>query len=330
MEDYRLKIEVFKITLNHNEEKITDPNFRNFLDLKFSKKEKDLSDSDLFIEFNTDLSNKLNNKGEYLQIGKGSKRAFSVLNLPILDSKNQYIYGVLKGGLKGDNKTSSDFSNKETDESLDDKVINNKHFFLLYLPLESNVGFVFFQGYPQENIRLEFLNFLSRNVFKLGRSYNKIHQEPYLPKELKTEFSKGASISQLTFSDRVLSSDLSGKGTYTNGPSHYRLKVIIEPVGDGVINVDDFEKNYLEKFISKTALGKSLKKFNTKKGRIKKNSRETPFKIGGINEILPIIHLGEEYVDERGTPLFNSVKKYCLKVLESIKTEVYKKNKLID
>lgn len=331
MSKYELKLEVFKITLNHNKEKVTDSNFRDFLKGKFDPKNKNLDDKNLQKKFIEDLSNRLDNKGEYHQIGKNSKKAFSILKTPSYDSKQSFFHGVLKGGFKGDNKTSSDFKDRSSENSLNDKVINNKHFFLFYMPLESNTGFLFFQAYPQENVRLEFVNFLGRYIFKLNRDYNKVFVEPYLPKEIKEEFSNGSTVSQITFTDRVLSSNLSGSNSFTNASSHYRIKVIVEPTGDGNLNLKDFEKKFYKKIISNSALGKKLKKY-TAKGKLKKDGRETPFKIGGTDEILPLIQLGDDYLDKNKNPDFKKLKNYCINLIETIKSDFYDKSKtkLID
>ncbi len=326
MKDYKLKIEVFKLRLNNNVEKVTDPTFRDLFKLKYLE-DTELSDEDLFLKFNKDLSNKLDNKGEYHQLGKKAKKAFSVLEIPTLSSKGQYVYGLLKGGVKGDNKTSSDISDKNRSESLDNKVINNKHFFLLYTPLESNVGFLIFQSYPQENIRIDFATFLSRNIFKHGIIYNKIHVEPFLPEEIKEEFKTGATISQLTFTDRVLSNNLSDQLTIQNGTSHYRVKVIIEPTGEGELSLEKLDKDFISSIREKMAFGIPLKRFDKSGGKIKKDGRETTFKLGGIDEILPVIHLGEAYVDKQENPIFKEVKNYSVNLLEKIKKEFYEKTK---
>ena len=326
MSNYKLKVEVFKLTLNHNKEKVSDPSFRDLLHIKFSPKN-DLKDNEIYKVFNKDLSNRLDNKGEYHQVTEKSKRAFSVQNIPQLNSGESYLFGVLKGGVKGDNKTSSNMTDKDQSDSLDGKVINNEHFFLIYFPLESNTGFVFFQSYPQENIRTDFITFLSRNIFCYERIYHRIKPEAYLPKELKSEFSKGSEVSQLTFTDRILSSDLSGEGSFTNGPSHYSVKVIIEP-RDGKIKTDTFEKKFLEKIIGNSALGKKLEKFAKRRGKLKKGGQETAFKIGGVDEILPIVQLGSEYIDTKtGKPNYESLRKYCLNLLTSIKNDFYKNSK---
>lgn len=326
MNNYKLKIEVFKFTLKHKPEKVTDPTFRNLFNLKYGKDD-ETKDEELLKEFNIDLSNKLNNGGAYIQIGKKAKKAFSILKLPNLSSESHISSGILKGGYKGNNKTSSDFSNKNDSEPLDGKVINNKHYFLLYTPLESNVGFLIFQSYPQENIRLDFATFLAREIFKHDKMYLNMGIEPFLPKKIKEEFNKGATVSQLTFSDKVLSSSLSKKSSIKNGPSHYNIKVIIEPTGKGNLKAEGLDSGIFQQIKNLIALKKPLDEFAKTRGKIKKDGRETSFKLGGLDEILPIIQLGEHYLEENDTPKFIEVNKRCLKLLETIKAEFYEKTK---
>lgn len=326
MSNYKLKIEIFKFTLIHKPEKVSDPTFRNLYNLKYGKDD-ETKDEELLKEFNTDLSNKLNNRGAYIQTGENSTKAFSVSELPNLSSESHISSGILKGGYKGNNKTSSDFVNKNESETLDGKVINNKHYFLLYTPLESNVGFLIFQSYPQENIRLDFATFLTREIFRHDKTYLNMDLEPFLPKKIKEEFNKGATVSQLTFTDKVLSRNLSDKSSIINGPSHYNIKVIIEPTGKGNLKAENLDNGILQQIKKLVALKKPLNKFEKTRGKIKKDGRETSFKMGGLDEILPIIHLGEDYLEENGTPKFNEVNKRSLKLLETIKEECYEKTK---
>eukprot|EP01090_Pellita_catalonica_P014902 TRINITY_DN389_c0_g2_i1.p1 TRINITY_DN389_c0_g2~~TRINITY_DN389_c0_g2_i1.p1 ORF type:complete len:274 (-),score=40.21 TRINITY_DN389_c0_g2_i1:23-844(-) len=257
MDDYKLKIEIFKFKLKHKPEKVLDPSFRDLFSLKYGESE-EISDTELLKKFNTDLSNKLNNKGEYIQIGKKAKKAFSVHELPNLSSENHVSFGVLKGGYKGKNKTSSDFEDKSTNESLDGKVINNEHFFLLYTPLDNNIGFLIFQSYPQENIRLDFATFLVRTIFKHDKTYLNMEVEPFLPEQIKNDFKKGATVSQLMFTDNILAGNLSDKSTILNGPSEYRVKVIIEPTGKGNLKAENLDNGVFKQIRKLIALKKPL------------------------------------------------------------------------
>ncbi|CAA0143700.1 hypothetical protein [Tenacibaculum maritimum] len=327
MNDYKLKLEVFKLTLNASNS-VEDPNFRDMFSLKFSEGQRELNNIELFVNYNRFLSQSLDNKGEYHQINKKSKRAFSLSKLPKLNSKNQYVYGFVKGGFKGDNKTSSNIIDKNESESLDNKVIDNQHFFILYTPLESDTGFLIFQSYPQESIRLEFVNFISRYIFKHGKTYRKPKIQPYLTKAIKDEFKEGAIISQMTFTDKVMSNVLSNSRSFSNEPSHYKVKVVIEPSGEGKLTYKNFNDfNFFDKFKNKVILGKPLNDYFKKKGQLSKSGDKTPFTINGGDDILPIVRLGSGYLNDKGTPNFESVKKYSFELLKDIKEEFYENNK---
>lgn len=329
MNDYKLKLEVFKLTLKETD-KIDDPNFRNLFNLKFLDREEEIDDAELLGRYNKFLSEELDNKGEYHQINRKSKRAFSLSNAPTLNSKENYVYGFVKGGFKGDNKTSSSIKDKDNSESLDNKVINNEHFFLLYTPLNSNIGFLIFQSYPQESIRLEFVNFLSKNIFRHRGSYNKIEAEAYLTKSIKDEFKNGATVSRMTFTDRVLKDVISEKKSFANEPDQYRIKVVIEPIGENKLSYNNFDRfSFFEKIKNKKVFNKTLGSYAKKKGQLSKNGDKTAFTIGGTEDILPIVRLGSGYLDDKEIPNFESIKKYCFKLLEEVKDEFYEQNKPI-
>jgi hypothetical protein len=67
------------------------------------------------------------------------------------------IWGVLKGGSKGKGKTKSPLHDREAEEDLSEDVINDKFFFYLNMPIDSNKGYLFFQVYGSESIRSEFI-----------------------------------------------------------------------------------------------------------------------------------------------------------------------------
>lgn len=326
MNDYKLKVEIFKFNLVHKPEKVSDPSFRDLFNIKYAKDE-EISDNELLKRFNSDLSKKLDNNGAYIEIGKKAQKAFSILQLPNINSKTHITYGVLKGGYKGKNKTSSDFEDKTKDESLDGKVINNEHFFMIYTPLENKVGFLIFQSYPKENIRIDFATFLVRNIFKHDKYYLNMNIEPFLPKQIKDDFQNGSVVSQITFTDNIPATSLSSSKTLIEEPKDYRVKVIIEPVGDGKLSVVNFDKRFLNKIKKLSALKKPLSKFKKTTGKIKKGGQQTPFTLNGMDEILPILKLESDYLDKNEKPDYDKIRKYCLSLLDKIIDEFYKKTK---
>ena len=66
MSNYKLKLEVFKLTLKERD-RISNPSFRNLFSLKFLDEQEDIEDAKLFNLYNKDLSEKLNNEGAYHQ-----------------------------------------------------------------------------------------------------------------------------------------------------------------------------------------------------------------------------------------------------------------------
>ncbi len=328
MKPRKIKIEVFKITLNNDTDRVKNPNFRDLFKKQLLTSDESLTDDELFTKFNESFTKTIDNSGKYYQSSKKAEKAFSVFDVALANVKENYIHGVLKGGFKGDNKTSSNLDDRDKTEKLDDKVINNRHFFLLHAPLGSNVGFLFFQSFSQENIRVDFITFLKRKIFKFERQYNQPDIQPFIAKSIREEFLDGAVVSKITYSQKVLGS-VFGEETFKTGPSHYNIKVTIEPTGERKkISVNQLEKKFASLLDEKKFLGKALGRFSKKRGVLVNNKKETPFTIGGTDDILPIIYLNEDYIDANNQPKIKEIRLYCEDLLTKIVNEENERTKV--
>ncbi|OPC28709.1 hypothetical protein BAX97_06525 [Elizabethkingia meningoseptica] len=252
------------------------------------------------------------------------KKAFTLLGRESgYESKDDVVYGILKGGDLGNGKTKGKLSDKNDEENLDGNVINDKYFFLLYVPMNDYRGYLMFQSYKDEGIRKAFVKTIMKELFSRYKEYRVPKPETFFPQTIKDEFKKNAVVKELKFTDRQLSSSFSNDTSFTSIAEGYKFEVRIVPIGGG------FSPDSVAKVFSMVGLEilgkKTLRRFGKKDVVVQNNvtKKTTHFELGKDFEgIKPRIYLANRIQFESNEiPNFESLKAYCLELLDDIKIE---------
>ncbi|CAM3885068.1 MULTISPECIES: hypothetical protein [Flavobacterium] len=227
------------------------------------------------------------------------------------DPNNEIIWGILKGGPKGSGKTKSPLNNRTNEEDLGGNVINDKYFFYLYIPLNSNVGYLFFQIYGGESIRKEFIQHI-RDLFKIQGKYNKPEPSAILPDSIRDEFKNNSKIVGLSYITNTLSSSITTETAFTSLCNDYDIEISIKPKGTN--NIAPQKINVLDRVISSLTFNNNpLSTARSKKVALQNLSTgKTSSFVLDTNDVMPRIYLhGKVAIDANGTPDFLELKTFC-------------------
>lgn len=234
------------------------------------------------------------------------------------EQTDEIIWGVLKGGPKGSGKTKSPINNRSTEEDLGGNVINDKYFFYLYMPLDSNVGYLFFQIYGGESIRKEFIQHI-RDLFKISGKYNKPEPSAILPNSIRDEFKNNSKVVGLSYLTNTLSSAITNDTEFTNLCAEFDIEISIKPKGTN--NISPKRINVLNRVISGLTFNKiPLSSVRSKKVSLQNlSSKKTSTFVLDTNDVMPRIYLdGKVHIDANGTPNFVELKTFCDDLLREL------------
>lgn len=233
------------------------------------------------------------------------------------------IEGVVEGGKYGKIRKKTSITNKANRvEVSPTDAITDSFFFLIHMPPESDKAVLMIQSYSDDNINSVMKKFW-KDFFTLPNYFNSPTFYKFIPPGIIQDFKNGATISSLTYSTEIPSNTLLDNPININ-INHFKVTIKIEPVDEG-FTYDEF--NQIIGPIEDVAFKEQrLSGFLRKKGSLMANqgNKTSPFTIGNDFEIKPIILLSR-YIDFTGHQPndFNSIKEYCINLLNDIKPEIY-------
>lgn len=326
------KLEFYKFKLNHKDEK----KFKTFRDFAIDefKLDKSLSDDEVFKIFFTKLMKNLNQS-----FTKDEKRqkAITLINdktkneyydkRPSMLSSKKIISGVINGGPYGKKRIVADMDNKNNTSLLDKNQPVLLYFYIfVYIPPDHNEGFfIIHSNSISENITPIFRDHLT-NIFK-GINYNKPQPEIYAPKYFQEEYRKDAYLKSLTFSTTLLETIPSNHG-FKGDINNFDIYIKIIPRRKGKTKISMNEAVKVFDFLSKNKL-KTQKQdvefidFNNKKLEAENSKTKKPKTFewdSKDKEFIPVVLLNnreEINILEDGTPDFEDLKNFCLKIFEN-------------
>lgn len=239
-------------------------------------------------------------------------------------SANYCIEGFIDGGPYDKIKTIAQTDNVSRREQLGkDKMVTDRFYIYLYLPLGSKVGLLLIE--KKGNLKISSaIQFLITELLKTNRS--KVKFERFVPQELIEEYKNGSIVDTLTFTDYMTTSVIDGEGE-NNVEKQYGVTVKITPPNEdkgAFDNVRNMIDSLRQAAMQLGVITKPLSEFSVKKGTLKKGSKSYSFSIGDDLKIKPIILIPDEFQDrESGILRRVEIKKMCDELLMQIHDEIY-------
>lgn len=235
------------------------------------------------------------------------------------------IEGFVDGGLYDKIRTIAQVSNiSERSKLGKDKMLADRYYVYLCLPLGSKVGLLFLERKKGLNIS-KALEILLKEILRTSQRSG-VRIERFVPKAIIDEYKDGGKIEDFTFTDNITTSindsvDIEQEEhTYgvsikitpsiTEQPSYDLISNILEKLGNATIELGTRTKR--------------LSDFISKKGALKKDNKKYTFQIGNDLRIKPMIPIEDEYQDiENGILKRTDIKKMCDDVLEQIRDDIF-------
>lgn len=317
----RPKLEFFRFQLNHN-----DVRFKTFRDFarEVLYQRRINSDTQIMHKYLDYVRNSLVTKdAQDDSIKKQLKLISSAANIyaaymPTVDPANHLIYGVINGGRFGRHGLMSDSDVTATDAKAfgKDKTILRYYYFLLYLPLDHNEGFLAIHSNSREETVTDVMKTFVRRLFK-GNGYISPKLHPFCPRAVREEFKNESFLKELVFRDTVIDRIFTAEGMHSQDQA-FDVEVKIRPRGKDYRPDDGIVAKIMNKFGFKRPAGTdSLGTFRSKIARVNNvvNESERTFTINreSMDDIIPVVYLEgriKKYNDDQ-TPDFGELDKYC-------------------
>lgn len=212
------------------------------------------------------------------------------------------IEGYIDGGPYDRIRRMSEKDDITTSTLVDrNKIVTDRYYLYLYLPLGSSIGMMFLERKKNQDIHTPILLFLNE-VLKVK---NNIKCERYVPQTLIDEFKNEGVIDSFTFTDSIVTPNLDGNAVVQQ-ESSYDVSINIKP-HTGEMCCYSMLEDALQKIGNiVVSLGnnvKSLAQFTTKKARIRRDSEGYNFLLGDDLKIRPMIEIADEIHDRENDTL---------------------------
>lgn len=201
-----------------------------------------------------------------------------------------------------------------------DKVVTDRFYIYMYLPLGSSYGILFLERKKGQDIHKTILKLVEEVLI----TQSNIKIERYVPNNLIDQYKKEGIVDTFTFTEAVTST-VPDTNTLENVESTYNVSIQIKTSEgssyDGIEkvlqNIGSFAFEFGNKIIH-------LADFTKKKARITDNGHGYNFDIGDDLKIRPSIELPDEYNNsDNGILNREIVKQFCDGLLQQIKPDIY-------
>lgn len=233
------------------------------------------------------------------------------------------IEGFIDGGPYDRIRRMAEKDDTTTTTLLDrNKIVTDRYYLYLYLPLNSYVGLMFLERKKGQDIHTPMALFLNE-ILKVR---NNIHVERYVPQSIIEDFKDEGIIDSFTFTDTIVSPVLDGNAVEQQ-ESNYDVSVSIKPRAGEALGYNMLQEalnsvgNVVVNFGNSV---KSLSQFRTKKARIQRNNEGYNFSIGDDLKIRPMIEIADDIHDRDNDTLMRD-QAYAMvnALLRQIKDDIY-------
>jgi len=336
------KIEFFKIEL----QPINNPNltFKDLFKRNYQSFENrdiaNITRNDLMVDFFRHFFHRIDTG---IVVNESKRKAFKAKNFGDdlennsihLMSRRNIIHGIVKGGEYDTGKYLGEIDDPNLNEQRlgANKLITDDFYFLLYTPLDKNVGILVLQTYTRDNITDIFKPFIEK-LFKTRSISNKATASLFMPKALQERFRNNSVVKSFVYSNRFIVNAMDQQTIQTGD---FTVKVEITSHGGQVTlnNLPWWKRILGQANVNISDNDRQLNTFDNQAGYLQSQVVEstlTKFELDDNDfEIKPTIFLRNNInLEENGIPLFSELHDFVLDTLfSSVIPEIYPEDDLI-
>ncbi len=249
--------------------------------------------------------------GQFKKDQKGN-RAISISKKELIGYKSEHkiIHGFLNGGITNTEFKQFDIDNSsESERAIErNKVLGQDYYFLVWLPENTNLGFVFLQ-YNDSVIRGITSAFFD-HFDSFLKNYNfKISKQPYAPKEVIETYISHSTICEIEFIQHKMVDE---KSPLIGEMVSYKLSTKVGGINIPILSYNSISSDMLREI--KAVIGISDEADLSTMIRYKKGKTTRKANIEN-NKLIPDIDIPENIIDEQITTtsiekMFKFVNKY--------------------
>lgn len=201
-----------------------------------------------------------------------------------------------------------------------DKVVTDRYYIYLYLPLDSTYGILLLERKKGQDIHKTIIS-LIKDILKTDHL---IKIERYIPKSLIDHYKQEGVVDTFTFTQSITSTVPDGE-TLENNETEYGVSVQIKTpdgcsydgIGSILQNIGTFAFKMGGKIIR-------LADFSKKKARITDDGHGFNFEIGDDLKIRPSVEVPDDcHNTDDDTLNRDKIKLFCNNLLQQLRTEIY-------
>lgn len=316
-------LNIFQIQL-----KPTNDEFKTFKDFTILKFGHQRNDNQLFQVLSSNIIKELG-ETEFKKDSKskkvvGVKKSAEINDAFTIHSNKYILEGIIEGGKYDNLREYADINDKESRDLLGrDKGVLDLYYVYLYMPYDSDKGYLMIQSYTEESILSSFLNII-KPFFSLEKSFFNLKVTNYVPKKFIEEFANKSTVRVFNFKT-VLPIGNSLRESQKIKTDAFEVTIELKPL-NGKIPVDHNSiSRTVETFRGIEFDGKSLSDLDARVYISDSNKKKAHFDIDKqLETIRPTIYLQDKIgIDEEtGLPNFSEMKLFCENLLAEIEDEV--------
>lgn len=336
------KLEIYTIKLTCKEPGVKG-DFRDLFRLKldYSKLKPPITDEDIFKTYHQDFLKEVAKK-DYNR-DEGKKKGFTIAYEHTANGRRkqsrvcspfnetEILTGILDGGHYGRRRNLGIVEDTTKENKIKpNNVVGDLYYFLIYTPLNHNVGVVMIQAYSQDKISDVFCKYLEK-YFKIEKKFQATFT-PYFPDSLKDKYLNGATFDSFKFSTGWIV-----KGDFDElVPNEYELNVKVGITDKNLKKVPVGKIPSLLSIFGKSKLKieggdeKELGNFKVKNAKIENENRKLSVELDNEDKIRPVLFLKDYVPVVDGMPDFDKLESYCKELLEEIKEKLLPENAIAD
>lgn len=298
--------------------------FRDLLKKKFNVQS--ISDKDLFKKFIGGFIDGLNDINGCYRV-KDTKKILTIKPIDIegneykfdpkfkIELDDFYFSGVIHGGKYGEKRFTIPIDNKNEQKELPNNIaLTREFFFMIHLPMDSNIGILIIQSYTGTSYFPHLSCYLNKELLS-SIEYCQTQYFPIYLDSIRNSIRDRSYTKSLTYYKKTELNSMVGDNNESLVLGRFKVTVNIQPIEDEICTLEDFDNAFKE-----LAENQNVENWD-KKATISdmESGKKRSFFLNNDNSLKPRILLSDFIeVSEDGSFSIDDIYHYCKNILPEV------------